>query len=124
MREQLREPQATEAAKRLCVTHDRHWAVGIRPAFVMSGQGGGSFTADGTMIDIPVIDRAHRLQARRDRALVQEGLGVNELAGRPRLDVGQVGDGAHHLGRDAGIEPLQQNRLAVGEPHGIAVGVG
>ncbi|HTG23363.1 MAG TPA: hypothetical protein VK681_25215 [Reyranella sp.] len=33
---------------------------------MMSGQGGGSFTADGTMIDIPVIDRAHRLQARRD----------------------------------------------------------
>jgi hypothetical protein len=76
MREQLREPQATEAARRLCVTHNRHWAVGIRPAFVMSGQGGGSFTADGTMIDIPVIDRAHRLQARRDRALVQEGLAV------------------------------------------------
>jgi citrate lyase beta subunit len=32
----------------------------------MSGQAGGSFTADGKMIDIPVIDRAHRLQARRD----------------------------------------------------------
>jgi hypothetical protein len=29
-------------------------------------KGGGSFTADGTMIDIPVIDRAHRLLARHD----------------------------------------------------------
>ena len=29
-------------------------------------KGGGSFTADGTMIDIPVIDRARRLLARHD----------------------------------------------------------
>jgi citrate lyase subunit beta / citryl-CoA lyase len=33
---------------------------------VMNGQGGGSFTADGTMIDIPMIDRARRLLARHD----------------------------------------------------------
>jgi citrate lyase beta subunit len=32
----------------------------------MSGQGGGSFTADGTMNDIPVINRTHRLLARHD----------------------------------------------------------
>jgi citrate lyase subunit beta / citryl-CoA lyase len=32
----------------------------------LSGHSRGSFTVDGKMIDIPVIDRAHRLLARHD----------------------------------------------------------
>ena len=84
-----------------------------------AAEGRGSFTVDGKMIDIPVIDRARRLigAARRDRAPVQKGLGVQQLVRRSLdlldLEAQQVGDAAHHHGGDTGIEALQQNLLAV-----------
>ena len=86
-----------------------------------AAEGRGSFTVDGKMIDIPVIDRARRLlaAARRDRTPAQEVLGVDQLAASAAFRPGPRSDrgGAPAIsGRDPGIEALQQDLLAVGEP--------